>query len=116
MTEIELHPGHPFCTAETLNRIARQQGLCLAMAQAAVFDEICQAVPLPQAIERNLLNAFRRQEDLEADADLEQFLTAKGWQRDDLLERVGSTAMSGGTGSVLPPCLVERGRFYRHDW
>ena len=85
MTEIELHPGHPFCTAETLNRIARQQGLCLAMAQAAVFDEICQAVPLPQAIERNLLNAFRRQEDLEADADLEQFLTAKGWQRDDLL-------------------------------
>ena len=85
MTEIELHPGHPFCTAETLNRIARQQGLCLAMAQAAVFDEICQAVPLPQAIERDLMDAFRRQEDLEADADLEQFLTAKGWQQDDLL-------------------------------
>ena len=85
MTEIELHPGRPFCTAETLNRIARQQGLCLAIAQAAVFDEICQAVHLPQGIERDLVDAFRRQEDLEADADLEQFLTAKGWQRDDLL-------------------------------
>ena len=56
MTEIELHPGRPFCSAETLNRIARQQGLCLAIAQAAVFDEICGAVPLPQAIEKDLVD------------------------------------------------------------
>ena len=27
MTEIELHPGTPFCTAKAFNRIARQQGL-----------------------------------------------------------------------------------------
>ena len=83
MTEIELHPGRPFCSAETLNRIARQQGLCLAIAQAAVFDEICGAVPLPQAIEKDLVDDYRRQENLDADADLEQFLTAKGWRQED---------------------------------
>ena len=38
MAEVELHPGIPFCSAETLNRIARQQGLCLAIAQASIFD------------------------------------------------------------------------------
>ena len=85
MTEIELHPGRPFCSAETLNRIARQQGLCLAIAQAAVFDEICGAVPLPQAIEKDLVDDYRRQENLDADADLEQFLTAKGWRQEDFL-------------------------------
>ena len=85
MTEIELHPGRPFCSAETLNRIARQQGLCLAIAQAAVFDEICGAVPLPQAIEKDLVDDYRRQENLDADADLKQFLTAKGWRQEDFL-------------------------------
>ena len=85
MTEIELHPGRPFCSAETLNRIARQQGLCLAIAQAAVFDEICGAVPLPQAIEKDLIDDYRRQENLDADADLDQFLTAKGWRQEDFL-------------------------------
>ena len=85
MTEIELHPGHPFCTVETLNRIAKQQGLCLAIAQAAVFDEICRAVPLSQAIERKLVDSFRLQEGLESDLELEEFLTAKGWQHEDML-------------------------------
>ena len=48
MAEIELHPGTPFCSAAmTLNRIARQQGLCLAIAQASIFDEICQAWRFP---------------------------------------------------------------------
>ena len=51
MAEIELHPGTPFCTSEELNRIARQQGLCLAIAQAAIFDEICQHIKLPDEIE-----------------------------------------------------------------
>ena len=48
MTEIELHPGTPYCDVATLNRIARQQGLCLAIAQASIYDEICQAVSLPE--------------------------------------------------------------------
>ena len=36
MAEIELHPGTPYCDVATLNRIARQQGLCLAIAQASI--------------------------------------------------------------------------------
>ena len=83
MTEIELHPGRPFCTVETLNRIAKQQGLSLAIAQAAVFDEICRVIPLNKAIERKLVDAFRLQEELEGDLEFEEFLTAKGWQLED---------------------------------
>ena len=43
---IELKPGVPWANATELNRLLRQQGLCLAVAQAAVFDEIARAIPL----------------------------------------------------------------------
>ena len=56
MAEIELHPGTPFCSAAELNRIARQQGLCLAIAQASIFDESCQAMPLPETTEAELVS------------------------------------------------------------
>ena len=46
---IELRTGVPWASPQQLNRIARQQGLCLAIAQAAVYDEICQAVSLPES-------------------------------------------------------------------
>ena len=58
MAEIELHPGIQFCTTKELNRIARQQGLCLAIAQASVFDEICQAIHLPADTENELVESF----------------------------------------------------------
>ena len=63
MAEIELHPGTPFCSAAELNRIARQQGLCLAIAQASIFDEICQAMPLPEATEAELVQRYLEQND-----------------------------------------------------
>ena len=59
MTDIELYPGTPFCSTHKLNRIARQQGLCLAIAQASVFDEICVNVPLPASLEKELIQSFR---------------------------------------------------------
>ena len=57
MAEIELHPGTPYCDVATLNRIARQQGLCLAIAQGCIYDEICQAVPFQEEVVTALTRA-----------------------------------------------------------
>ena len=58
MAEIELHPGTSFCSTEMLNRIARQQGLSFVIAKACIFDEICQAISLPESVETELLQIF----------------------------------------------------------
>ena len=55
---IELKPGLAWIPATELNRIARQQGLCLAMAQASGYDEICQVIGLPEEIEQSLVKTY----------------------------------------------------------
>ena len=52
---IELKPGVPWAPPGELNRLARQQGLCQAIAKASVYDEICQAVQLSQEEAEELL-------------------------------------------------------------
>ena len=86
MAEIELHPGMPFCDIATLNRINRQQGLCLAIAQASVYDEICQVVPLSEAEEEELTHAYLHNNDVDpADTDaIDRLLSEQGLSRDDL--------------------------------
>ena len=84
MAEIELHPGTPFCSAAELNRIARQQGLCLAIAQASIFDEICQAMPLPEATETELVQRYLEQNDCADPTLRDQHLSSKGWSLEDL--------------------------------
>ena len=83
---IELKPGQPFCTPAELNRIARQQGLSFAMAQAVVFDEICQAVALPRDLEHGLIRAYLEYQGVDNDEALEAFLAARGWNQNDLLQ------------------------------
>ena len=85
MAEIELHPGIPFCDASTLNRIARQQGLCLAIAQASVYDEICRAVTLPAAIEEREVEDYLQELEISTTAERESYLQSKGWSAEDLL-------------------------------
>tara|TARA_B100000482_G_scaffold174405_1_gene142861 strand:- start:20 stop:391 length:372 start_codon:yes stop_codon:yes gene_type:complete len=86
MAEIELHPGMPFCDIATLNRINRQQGLCLAIAQASVYDEICQVVPLAESKEEELTHAYLHNNDVDpADTDaIDRLLSEQGLSRDDL--------------------------------
>ena len=84
MAEIELHPGTPFCSTAELNRIARQQGLCLAIAQASIFDEICQAMPLPEATETELVQRYLEQNDCADPTLRDQHLSSKGWSLEDL--------------------------------
>ena len=83
-TAIELKPGVPFCEAGELNRIARQQGLCLAIAQASVFDQICQAVALEHELENALIRDHLERQGISNDDELDQFLQRKGWDHADL--------------------------------
>ncbi len=83
---IELKPGQPFCSPTELNRIARQQGLSLAIAQAVIFDEICQAVLLDPELEQGLIRAYLEHEGIRNDNALKAFLNAKGWNHADLLQ------------------------------
>ena len=85
MNEIELHPGTPFCTSEELNRIARQQGLCLAIAQASIFDEICRSIELPEEHEADLVNSYCLQNNLHQPEQISEHLQRRGWQQNDLL-------------------------------
>jgi len=81
---IELMPGVPWASPEELNRLARQQGLCLAIAQAAVYDEICQAVNLSQDEEMEAVRTYVAQQEINNKNDLEHFLKTKGWSQADL--------------------------------
>lgn len=86
MAEIELHPGRPLCTVATLNRLARQQELGVAMARALIYDEICQAVPISQDDSDALVQMYLEQQGIDPNnAEAQQaFLQIKGWSGDDL--------------------------------
>ncbi len=82
---IELKPGVPWASPSELNRLLRQQGLCLAVAQAAVFDEIAQAIELERELEDQLIAAWLQQrEGISSDAELSAWLAHKGWSHADL--------------------------------
>ena len=81
---IELRPGVPWTTATELNRIARQQGLCLAMAQASVYDEICQVIDLPEQIEQRLVKTYEAGQGINTSDQRRQFLQQRGWSAEDL--------------------------------
>ena len=68
--KIELMPGVPWASPDELNRLARQQGLCLAIAQASVYDEICQAVTLSQDAEMEAVRTYVAQQEIHNKSDL----------------------------------------------
>ena len=80
MAEVELHPGVPFCSTETLNRIARQQGLCLFGLLGALLL-VCQG---KGPLRMHLAHGSRAQRDGHA--------TATG-----MAQRGGDEACGGGS-------------------
>lgn len=82
--EIELHPGIAYCDVATLNRIIRQQDLCVAIAQASVYDEICQVIPLSPTECKAITESYLQQKGLLDSESCEAFLREKGWSHDDL--------------------------------
>ena len=81
---IELMPGVPWASPKELNRLARQQGLCLAIAQASVYDEICQAVQLSQEEELQAVRTYLAEQGIKNKNQLQPFLQHKGWTQADL--------------------------------
>ena len=81
---IELRHGTPLAPAQVLNRIARQQGLNQAIAQALILDEIHQTIPLATAFENGLIAHFLEEQGVHDDAQLERYLIRQGWDQDDL--------------------------------
>lgn len=81
---IELMPGVAWASVDELNRLMRQQGLCLAVAQAAVLDEIAQVIPLPHDEENQWIAAWLRNQGVDSDDHLALWLQRKGWAQADL--------------------------------
>jgi parvulin-like peptidyl-prolyl isomerase len=81
---IELKPGVAWATPSQLNRLLRQQGLCLAVAEAAVLDDIAQAISLDRAQEDQLIEAWLRQRQINNNFELSTWLQQKGWDDNDL--------------------------------
>ncbi len=82
---IELHPGTPWASCSELNRLLRQQGLCLAVAEAAILDQICQAIALPLEEEERLSELYLSNQGVDGEPERQAWLERKGWQEDDLL-------------------------------
>lgn len=81
---IELMPGVPWASPDELNRLARQQGLCLAIAQASVYDEICLAIQLSRDEEIAAVRTYLEGKDVNDKTELQRFLDTKGWTLADL--------------------------------
>ena len=81
---VVLCSGVPFCSTRELNRIARQQGLNQAIAQAWILDQIHQAIPLATELENGLIAHFLEEQGVRDDAQLERYLTRRSWDQDDL--------------------------------
>lgn len=81
---VVLRSGVPFCSTSDLNRIARQQGLNQAIAQAWILDEIHQAIPLPIELENGLIAHFLQEQGVSDDTQLERYLERRGWDQADL--------------------------------
>jgi parvulin-like peptidyl-prolyl isomerase len=81
---IEMPPGRPWLGVDELNRLMRQQGLALAIAQAWVLDEVVRSVELSAAEEADLVNRYLQAEGVDAGSGREAFLATRGFSDDDL--------------------------------
>jgi parvulin-like peptidyl-prolyl isomerase len=81
---IEIAPGRPWLTVEETNRLIRQQGLSLAIAQAWVLDEIVAVIPLQPETEKSLIRQFMESQGVGSDEELGRWLDSKHLSFDDL--------------------------------
>ncbi|MFO0037788.1 MAG: peptidylprolyl isomerase [Synechococcaceae cyanobacterium] len=81
---IEMPPGRPWLSTEELNRLMRQQGLALAIAQAWLLDEVVQAVELPGEEEQELVDRYLEAEGAGDPAGRLALMAAKGFNDEDL--------------------------------
>jgi len=81
---VEISPERPWLTLEETNRLIRQQGLSLAVAQAWVLDEIVGGIELQPPLEKQLIRRYMEQKGVGSDAELASWLKEKRLSFDDL--------------------------------
>jgi len=82
--QIEIAPGRPWLTVEETNRLIRQQGLSLAVAQAWVLDEIAAVIELDPEREKGLIRSHLQNEGLKGDEEVPDWLERKRFSFEDL--------------------------------
>jgi len=81
---IEIAPGRPWLTVAEINRLIRQQGLSLAVAQAWVLDELAAVIQLPPQREKQLIRNYVEAQGVGSDEELAAWLERKRLTFDDL--------------------------------
>lgn len=81
---VEIAPERPWLTVAETNRLIRQQGLSLAVAQAWVLDEIVSVISLPGAIEKRLIRRYVESQGVSSDPELASWLERKRLSFEDL--------------------------------
>ena len=81
---VEISPQRPWLTLEETNRLIRQQGLSLAVAQAWVLDEVVSEIDLPAAEEKQLIRNYVEQQKVSSDDELAEWLKRKRLSFEDL--------------------------------
>ena len=82
---IEIAPGRPWLTVAETNRLIRQQGLALAVAQAWVLDEIAAVISLSPDDEKTLIRRYVETQEVRSDEELAAWLERKRLSFNDLL-------------------------------
>lgn len=82
---VEIAPERPWLTVAETNRLIRQQGLSLAVAQAWVLDEIVSVIDLPVDHEKQLVRQFVEAQGVGSDEELAVWLKKKRLKYEDLL-------------------------------
>lgn len=84
LAEIAIFPGRPLLSIEETNRLLRQQGVCLALAQGYVFDQVVATITLDSELESKLMGYYLQQQGVGGYDELDGWLERKGWSTDDL--------------------------------
>jgi hypothetical protein len=82
--QIAIAPQRPLLSVEETNRLLRQQGVSLALAQGVVLDRVARRVPMAEEEENALMRAYLEGEGVTSDEALAHWLQRKGWSLDDL--------------------------------
>jgi len=81
---VEIAPERPWLTVAETNRLIRQQGLSLAVAQAWVLDEIVGTIELSAEEEKQLIRRYVESQGVNSDEELAAWLPRKRLGFEDL--------------------------------
>ncbi len=81
---IAIAPHRPLLSVEETNRLLRQQGVALALAQGVVLDRVARSVSLTADEENALMRAYLEGEGVDSNEAMADWLARKGWSPADL--------------------------------